>query len=267
MKRGGKIIYWTPRILSILFICFLTMFSFDVFKSGKNAGEILFGLLIHNIPSIILAVLLAIAWSKEIVGAISYFGAGLLYIIFILSNVVDSDLPWHIAIIWSLTIAGPAFVIGALFLVNWKKRKAMRSKSGSHITAKDEENFPFSDSGNSTTSTVDSAPRINEQLSMPCYCGHDCARCVTYAATKTDDNNLREQSRSFYKESFGLDIPLEKFNCEGGRSDNVFELCRSCPFVKCCKEHCVNSCGECPDYPCNNITDYQAKYVNKRNQL
>ena len=100
-----------------------------------------------------------------------------------------------------------------------------------------------------------------------CYCGHDCARCITYIATQKDDDNLRRQSQNFYKERFGLDIPLEKFNCEGGRSKNVFELCKGCPFVKCCKERSVDFCSKCPEYPCKEISDYQAKHVNKCNQL
>ena len=100
-----------------------------------------------------------------------------------------------------------------------------------------------------------------------CYCGHDCAKCITYIATQRNDDNLRRQSRSFYKERFGLDIPLEKFNCEGGRSDKVFEQCKGCPFVKCCKERSVNSCSECPEYPCKEFQDYQSKYVNKCNQI
>lgn len=103
-------------------------------------------------------------------------------------------------------------------------------------------------------------------ISMPCYCGHDCARCNTYIATQRNDDKLRKQSQRFYKETFGLDIALEEFNCEGGRSDNRFGLCRDCPFVKCCKEHHAASCGECPEYPCKEIFDYQIKYVNKSNQ-
>lgn len=104
-------------------------------------------------------------------------------------------------------------------------------------------------------------------ISMPCYCGHDCARCNTYIATQRNDDKLRKQSQRFYKETFGLDIALEEFNCEGGRSDNRFGLCRDCPFVKCCKEHHAASCSECPEYPCKEILDYQIKYVNKSNQL
>ncbi|WP_418791828.1 DUF7670 domain-containing protein [Phosphitispora sp. TUW77] len=123
MKKTGKILYWTPRILSILFICFLTLFSLDVFESGMSAGEVALGLFMHNIPSIIMVVLLVIAWRKEIVGAVGYFGAGLLYMGFVVFGVVNSGLPWYLAITWSLTIAGPAFIIGILFLLNWKKRK------------------------------------------------------------------------------------------------------------------------------------------------
>lgn len=123
MKKTGKILYWMPRLLSILFICFLTLFSFDVFEPGMSAGEVALGLLMHNIPSIIMIILLIIAWSKEIVGAVSYFGVGLLYIGFVTFSVVNSGLQWYLAITWSITIAGPAFTIGALFLINWKKKK------------------------------------------------------------------------------------------------------------------------------------------------
>lgn len=123
MKKTGKILYWTPRLLSILFICFLTLFSLDMFESGMSAGEVMLGLLMHNIPSIIMIVLLIIAWRKEIVGAISYFNVGILYIGFVTFSVVNSGLQWYLAITFSITIAGPAFIIGVLFLINWKKRK------------------------------------------------------------------------------------------------------------------------------------------------
>jgi hypothetical protein len=123
MKKIGKVLYWTPRLLSILFICFMTLFSLDVLDPGMSAGEVALGLLMHNTPSIIMIILLVIAWRKEIVGVVSYFSAGLLYIGFVAFGVVNSGLPWYLAITWSVTIAGPAFLIGILFLINWKKRK------------------------------------------------------------------------------------------------------------------------------------------------
>ena len=107
----------------------------------------------------------------------------------------------------------------------------------------------------------------NKLFGLPCYCGHDCSKCVTYIATQTNNDDLRRQAQSFYKERFGLDIPLDKFYCDGGRSKNVFELCKECPFKKCCIEHGIDACGKCSEYPCKDISDYQEKYVNKCNQL
>ena len=133
--------------------------------------------------------------------------------------------------------------------------------------AKDGVYFPLSDRWDKTARITDSTYRISKLFSLPCYCGHDCARCITYIATLRDDDNLRRQSQSFYKEQFGLDIPLKKFNCDGGRSKNVFELCKECPFKKCCIERGIDSCNKCSEYPCSEISDYQEKYVNKCNQL
>ena len=93
MKKTGNFLYWTPRILSILFICFLSLFSLDVYQPGMSAGDVALGLFIHNIPSLIMIVLLVIAWRREIVGAVGFIGAGLLYIGLVVSNVVNSELP------------------------------------------------------------------------------------------------------------------------------------------------------------------------------
>ena len=93
------------------------------------------------------------------------------------------------------------------------------------------------------------------------------AQLVKEVATQTNDDDLRRQSQNFYKESFGLDIPLEKFYCDGGRSKNVFELCKECPFKKCCIERGIDSCSKCSEYPCPEVSDYQQRYVNKCNQL
>jgi hypothetical protein len=39
-KQTGKFVYWAPRVLSILFILFLALFSLDVFDTpNASAGE------------------------------------------------------------------------------------------------------------------------------------------------------------------------------------------------------------------------------------
>ena len=94
---------------------------------------------------------------------------------------------------------------------------------------------------------------------LACYCGHDCARCLTYLATVNDDEDLRKQSQKFYKTEFGIDIPPKDIHCLGGRSEDIFYLCKECPFIKCCKEHSIEMCCDCPKYLCNDIKEYQEK--------
>ena len=120
MKRKvNKFVYWAPRILSIIFILFLTMFSLDVFSPSLNFWQILLALLIHNIPSIVLTIILIISWKYELVGGIAFILAGLLYIIFILFR---NPFEWYM-LSWIIQISGVAFFIGILFLVNWFKKK------------------------------------------------------------------------------------------------------------------------------------------------
>ncbi len=121
--KVGKFIYWTPRILSILFIMFLAMFSFDVIEPGRSVGDIIIGLIMHNIPVFILIVLLVIAWKHELVGVVTFISAGLLYSGLTVFRAIHSEIPWYLSLSWSLTIAGPAFLVGVLFLLNWKRKR------------------------------------------------------------------------------------------------------------------------------------------------
>jgi hypothetical protein len=122
MRKVGKFTYWTPRILSILFICFLAMFSLDVFSPGLGFWQIALGLLMHNIPTLFLLAVLIVSWKHEIVGGIVFILAGFLYIAILMINAFRNSFQWYM-ISWSAMIAGPAFLIGILFLVNWFKKK------------------------------------------------------------------------------------------------------------------------------------------------
>lgn len=120
--KASKFVYWTPRILSIILIIFMALMSLDVISPEVSLAEIIVGLLMHNIPVFILAIILLISWRHEIVGGIAFFLAGAIYIVALLV----SGIPWHLAISWSMIIAGPAFIIGYLFLVNWKLKKGYK---------------------------------------------------------------------------------------------------------------------------------------------
>ena len=133
--------------------------------------------------------------------------------------------------------------------------------------AKDGVYFPLSDRWDKTGRTADSTYRARRLLGLNSCCGHDCMRCVTYAAAQTDSDDLRRQSQAFYKEQFGMELPLNKFHCGGCRSADVFELCGECPFKKCCGERGIEACDQCPEYPCREMADYRERYVNRCNQI
>jgi hypothetical protein len=120
--KVSKFIYWTPRILSILFLLFLAMFSLDVIQPGLSFWEILGGMLMHNIPTFILLIVLLISWKHEIVGGVAFILAGLAYIIQVMSTVITTGFQWYY-ITWAIQISGIAFAIGILFLMNWHKKR------------------------------------------------------------------------------------------------------------------------------------------------
>lgn len=86
------------------------------------------------------------------------------------------------------------------FVMNWIN--ANRDENGCWDfgeKAKDGVYFPLSDRWDKITRVTDSTYRISKLIGLPCYCGHDCSRCITYIATQNDDDTLREQSQRFYK--------------------------------------------------------------------
>jgi hypothetical protein len=122
VKEKGKIPRCIARILGILFICFITLFSLDVFDGTSPIWYQILGFLIHSIPSIILLAVLLLAWKYETIGGVLYIIAGFgLLLLYVISAIKE----FHFyLIIWAIEIASPAFIIGIIFLVSaYKHRK------------------------------------------------------------------------------------------------------------------------------------------------
>lgn len=122
-RRVNNFLYWTPRILAILLILFLFLFSLDVVGTKLGFWGTFLNLLMNNIPSLILLIVLIISWKREIVGGIAFILAGIAYIIWAAIRISTNNLPKLNILLWSLIIAGPAFLIGIFFLINWFKKK------------------------------------------------------------------------------------------------------------------------------------------------
>jgi hypothetical protein len=115
MQRAVKqILFWTPRILGILFVAFLSLFAMDVFGEGYGFWKTALALLIHLIPSFVLAAALVLAWRWEWVGTALFVGFGIWYLV-----AMGSRFDWTVY----LVIAGVPILTGVLFLVGWINRK------------------------------------------------------------------------------------------------------------------------------------------------
>jgi len=123
MKRVGRVICWIPRILSIIFIIFLAIFSLDVFDEHLGFWGTALALFMHNLPSIILLIITIIAWKRELVGAIAFALGGMLFLVLtIIRTVLSSPIHWSM-LVGILMISVPAFLIAYLYYLNWKNKK------------------------------------------------------------------------------------------------------------------------------------------------
>jgi hypothetical protein len=116
-KRLKQVVIWTPRILCLLFAAFISLFALDVFGAGYGFWETTLALLIHLVPTWLILISLGVAWRWEWIGAILFVALGAWYII-----EAWGQFTW----ITCVMISGPAFLIGALFLVNWLFRAQLR---------------------------------------------------------------------------------------------------------------------------------------------
>ncbi len=113
-----RILYWTPRILTLLFAAFVSMFALDVFGEQHGFWQTLQALAIHLIPTYLLLLVLVVTWRWEWVGAVVFPTLGAWYV-----SWAWTRFPW----MTSAIMAGPLFLVGALFLLNWIYRSTLRA--------------------------------------------------------------------------------------------------------------------------------------------
>jgi hypothetical protein len=113
-------LFWTPRVLGIAFALFISLFAMDVFGGHYPLSQLLVALGMHLIPTALVAIALIVAWRWEWVGAVLFFGLGVAYIVSMWGR-----FGWDTYAL----IAGPAFLMGLLFLLNWRCRAELRRRT------------------------------------------------------------------------------------------------------------------------------------------
>jgi hypothetical protein len=110
-----QVLFWSPRILCILFSAFISMFALDVFNEGYGFGETILALIMHLIPTYCIVIMLVIAWRWEGIGAILFMVLPLFYL------VMSRGESW--------ILSAPLFVTGVLFLFNRIYRAKLKTNS------------------------------------------------------------------------------------------------------------------------------------------
>lgn len=119
MTSLENIIYWLPRLLSIGFVLFLSVFALDVFE-GPFEPMMLVGFIVHLLPSLILLGAIIVAWKYDLVGALMFLGFAVFYVL-----MVGPGRPWS----WYAGISLPSAIVGMLYLTRWYLQRSRRGAS------------------------------------------------------------------------------------------------------------------------------------------
>jgi hypothetical protein len=111
MTSMSTLLYWAPRVLGLLYAGFLGLFALDAFAGAQPLRDTLYAFLIHLAPAAAALLIMSIAWRYEVAGALLFAAAGVGYAI------VARNHPS-----WIGVIAGPLFLIAALFAVSAARR-------------------------------------------------------------------------------------------------------------------------------------------------
>jgi len=97
------------KILAILYICFISIFAFDVFGEGYSFFETIVALFMHLLPSFALIACLLVAWKKEVLGGTLFLLLAILFTVFFKT---------YQHLVSFVLISVPVFFIGFLFIIN-----------------------------------------------------------------------------------------------------------------------------------------------------
>src|SRR5271169_1716371 len=116
-SAARRVLFWTPRVLTIAFAMFLALFALDVFNEGYTGWRLLLALVMHLRWPAMVAAVLVLAWRWEWIGTLLFAGLGMYYLRY---NLRHPN--------WILVISGPLFLIAVLFLINWLMRAQLHPR-------------------------------------------------------------------------------------------------------------------------------------------
>jgi len=100
-------LYWTPRILSILLVVFISLFSLDIFSEGYSGWDLVAGLVMHLLPTLVAVAFIVIAWKWEKIGGLLFIILGIVFIFI-----------GGFELMAILLFTFPSIIIGSMFLLH-----------------------------------------------------------------------------------------------------------------------------------------------------
>lgn len=128
MDKSHKVLYWTPRILVILAILFVSLFALDSFSPERTLWQNLAAFAMHMIPSFVLLIVLVIAWRWEFTGGVILTLIGLFFsvFLFIKNYHMNHSVPKSLLVI--LLISIPFVAAGILLIIHSRKRNSITTE-------------------------------------------------------------------------------------------------------------------------------------------
>ena len=115
-----RLLHWTPRILGLLFAAFVSVFALSVFGEGYTFWQTILALTIQLIPTAVVLGALAISWRWGWAGGLVFLALGAWYL-----ATSWGRFPWSTYVV----IAGPLFLLGLLFEIDWWYARRCRPTS------------------------------------------------------------------------------------------------------------------------------------------
>ncbi|OGY47308.1 MAG: hypothetical protein A2840_01675 [Candidatus Buchananbacteria bacterium RIFCSPHIGHO2_01_FULL_47_11b] len=112
-----RLLTWTPRVLTMVFIGFISLFALDVFGEFNSWQKTALALFMHLIPSIALVGLLIVAWYKKRIG-------GVIFVIIGICFGFAFDAFQYLT--GFLLLVLPLWIVGILFFISDKKTPPLK---------------------------------------------------------------------------------------------------------------------------------------------
>jgi len=78
-------------------------------------------------------------------------------------------------------------------------------------------------------------------------CGMYCGSCPIFRAACDADE------KKIFELSFKTRCTIDLIKCEGCGTPDRFALSKGCTFRKCASGRGLDSCGQCPEFPCDTL--------------